>query len=183
MDYKNIIIEYRDTPEKLHGAADEVISYLVENLLKLNSIEEECSQLSEYQRRGIRIKGMPKNSEGIWSLYKTRYGEAVSSFCTDKLIARGYAQSMNGVRRVLAPDGVLVEEKIYGRYAYLNYGCELAITMKSTKRAIIEIFCFNRNRFDLNCWELFTLTNTDKWRLADIKWKDDKNGKWKNDTL
>ena len=183
MDYPNIKIDYRDTPDKFRDVADEVISFLVENLLVLNAIEEECSQLKEYQNRGIRIKGMPKDSAGIWSLFKTRYGEAVSSFCTDKLIARGYAQSMNGARRVLAPDGTLVKEKIYGRYSYLNYGCELAITMKSNKRAVIEIFCFNRNRFDLNCWELFTLTNTDKWWLADIKWKDDKNGKWKNDTL
>lgn len=183
MDYQNIKIEYRDTPEKLREVADKVISYLVENLLKLNSIEEECSQLNEYQKRGIRIKGMPKNSEGLWSLYKTRYGEAVSSFCTDKLIARGYAQSMNGMRRVLASDGTLVEEKIYGQYAYLNYGCQLTITMKSAKRAIIEIFCLNRKHFDLNYWHQFTLTNTDKWRLADIKWKDDKNNKWKNDTL
>ena len=42
MVYQNIKIEYRDTPEKFHEAADEVISYLVENLLKLSSIEEEC---------------------------------------------------------------------------------------------------------------------------------------------
>ena len=65
MDYQNIKIEYRDTPEKFHEAADEVISYLVENLLKLNSIEEECSKLKEHQKRGIRIKGMPKDSEGL----------------------------------------------------------------------------------------------------------------------
>lgn len=101
MDYPNIKMDYRETPEKFRKQADDLISCLLENLLKLNSIEEECSQLNEYQKRGIRIKGMPKNSEGIWSLYKTRYGEAVSAFCTDGLIARGYAQSMNGVRRYL----------------------------------------------------------------------------------
>ena len=181
MDYKNIIIEYRDTPEKLHGAADEVISYLVENLLKLNSIEEECSQLNEYQKRGIRMKGMPKNSEGIWSLYKTRYGEVVSSFCTDKLIARGYAQSMNGMRRVLDPSGTLIEEKIYGQYAYLYYGCHLSIEMKSNKRAIIEILYVNKDH--LNRWRRFVLTNTGKWWLSDIKQKSHENDKWKNDTL
>lgn len=177
MDYPNIKIEYRDTPEKLHGTADEVISYLVENLLKLNAIEEECSQLNEYQKRGIRIKGTPKNSEGIWSLYKTRYGEAVSSFCTDKLIARGYAQSMNGIRRVLDPDGTVVEEKIYGRYAYLYYGCQLSITMKSNKRAIIEIFYVDKER--LNRWRQFTLIKADKWRLTDMKQKFHEADKWK----
>ena len=175
MVYPNIKSDYRDTPDKFRDVADEVISFLVENLLVLNTIEEECAQLFEYQNRGIRIKGMPKDSTGISSLFKARYGEAISSFCTDKLIARGYAQSMNGAGRVLAPDGTLVEEKINGRYAYLNYGCELAITMKSNKRAEIEIFYFDRNRFHLNYWKRFTLTNTDKWRLADIKWKNDKN--------
>ncbi len=183
MVYPNIKIDYRDTPDKFRDVADEVISFLVENLLVLNTIEEECAKLFEYQNRGIRMKGMPKDSAGIWSLFKARYGEAISSFCTDKLIARGYAQSMNGAGRVLAPDGTLVEEKINGRYAYLNYGCELAITMKSNKRAEIEIFYFDRNRFHLNYWKRFTLTNTDKWRLADIKWKIDKNDRWKKDTI
>lgn len=183
MDYPNIKIDYRDTPDKFCDMADEVISFLVENLLVLNTIEEECSQLNEYLNRGIRMKGMPKDSAGIWSLFKTRYGEAVSSFCTDKLMVRGYAQSMNGMGRVLAPDGTLIEEKIYGRYAYLNYGCELAISIKSNKRAVIEIFYFDRNRFHLNYWKRFTLTNTDKWQLADIKWKDDKNDRWKNNNV
>lgn len=181
MEYPNIKIDYQGTPEKFRDAADEVISFLVENLLVLNTIEEECSQLNEYQNRGIRIKGMPKDSAGIWSLFKTRYGEAVSSFCTDKLIARGYAQSMNGARRVLAPDGTLIEEKIYGQYAYLNYGCELTITMKSAKRAIIEISYVNKD--DLNRWRRFTLTNTGKWKLDDIKQKLHEEDKWKNDTL
>ena len=181
MEYPNIKIDYRDTPDKLCDMADEVISFLVKNLLALNTIEEECSKLNEYQKRGIRMKGMPKDSAGIWSLFKTRYGEAVSSFCTDKLIARGYAQSMNGARRVVAPDGTLVEEKIYGQYAYLNYGCELAITMKSTKRAIIEISYVNKDC--LNRWRRFTLTNTDQWKLDDIKQKFHEDEKWKNDTL
>ena len=183
MDYPNIKIDYRDTLDKFRDAANEVISFLVENLLILNTIEEECSQLNEYLNRGIRIKGMPKDSAGIWSLFKTRCGKAVSSFCTDDLIERGYAQSMNGAGRVLAPDGTLVEEKIYGQYAYLNYGCELAVTMKSSKCAVIEIFYSDRGRFDLDCWQLFTLTNTDKWQLADIKWKDDKNDRWKNNNV
>lgn len=181
MDYPNIKMDYRETPEKFRKQADDLISCLLENLLKLNSIEEECSQLNEYQKRGIRIKGMPKNSEGIWSLYKTRYGEAVSAFCTDGLIARGYAQSMNGVRRVFAPDGSLTEEKIYGRYAFLNDAFALAITMKSSKRAVIEIFYADKDHLDR--WKRFILTNTDKWRLADIKQKFHKDDKWKNDTL
>ena len=183
MDYPNIKIDYRDTPDKFREAADVVISYLIENLLVLNKIEEECSQLNEYQKRGIRIKGMPKDSDGIWALYRTRYGEAVSSFCTDKLIARGYAQSMGCVLRVLAPDGAPVEEKTYGQYAYLNDGCELAITMKSSKRAVVEIFCVDKRCFDLDCWRKFILANTDKWRLTDIKYKFHEEDKWKNDTL
>lgn len=181
MDLKNIKIEYPNTPEKFQETANEVISYLIENLLTLNTIEEECSQLSEYQKRGIRIKGMPKDSGGIWTLFKTRYGEAVSSFCTDRLIARGYAQSMNGPHRVFDSDGTLKEEKIYGQYSYLISGCELAITMKSPKRAVIEIFYVNKDH--LNRWQQFTLTNTDKWLLSDIKQKNHENDKWRNDTL
>ncbi len=181
MDHPNIKIDYRDTPDKLRDMADEVISFLVENLLALNTIEEECSKLSEYQERGIRMKGMPKDSAGIWSLYKTRYGEAVSSFCSDKLTARGYAQSMNGPRREIAPDGTLIEEKIYGKYAYLNDRCELTITMKSGKRAIIEIFYVDKA--SLNRWWRFTLTNTGKWKLDDIKYKFHEADKWTNGTL
>lgn len=181
MDCQNIRVEYRDAPEKYRGTADEVISFLLENLRILNTIEEECSQLNEYQERGIRIKGMPKDSAGIWALYKARYGEAAAAFCTDKLIERGYAQSMNGRYRIVAPDGTLIEEKIYGRYAYVNYGCALAVTMKSSKRATIEIFFISKGR--LNRWQKFILTNTDKWRLSDIKQKLHENDKWKNDTL
>ena len=176
MDYKNIKIEYRDTSEKFRAAADEIISYLVENLLVLNAIEEECSQLNEYLRRGIHMKGMPRTSEGIWDLYKKRYGEAISAFCTDELIARGYAQRMNGMRRVIAPDGTLLEEKIYGRYYYLKDGCEFAVTMKSNKRIMIEVFFVNNDR--LNRWHKFTLANTDKWRLTDVKFKYHEEDKW-----
>ena len=45
MVYPNIKIDYRDTPDKFRDVADEVISFLVENLLVLNTIEEECAQL------------------------------------------------------------------------------------------------------------------------------------------
>ena len=176
MDCENIKIEYRDTPEKFRAAADEVISWLVENLLVLNTIEEECSQLSEYLRRGIRIKGKPKDSDGVWALYKKRYGEAISTFCADELIARGYANRMNGVRRVFSPDGTLLEEKISGQYSYLKEGCEFAVTMKSNKRMVIEVFFVNDDH--LNKWRRFTLTNTDRWRLTDVKWKRDKEDKW-----
>lgn len=181
MDYSNIKINYGDTPDRLRGGAEEAVAFLVENLLALNRIEEECSQLGEYRRQGIRIKGMPKDSRGIWRLYKTRYGRAVFSFCTDKLTARGYAQSMNGVRREIAPDGTLLEAKIYGRYAYLNYGCELTVTTKSGKRAVIEIFYVDKN--SLNRWWKFTLVNTGEWKLDDIKRKFHIEDRWKNSTL
>ncbi len=92
MDCSNIKINYGDTPDRLRGGAEEAVAFLVENLLALNRIEEESSQLEEYRRQGIRIKGMSKDSRGIWRLYKTRYGRAVSSFCTDKLTERGYAK-------------------------------------------------------------------------------------------
>ena len=183
MEYPNIKIDYQGTPEKFRDAADEVISFLVENLLVLNTIDKECSQLNEYQNRGIRIKGMPKDRAGIWALFKTRYGEAVSSFCTDKLIARGYAQSMQGVCRVRAADGTLVENEICGKYAYLIYGCKLAIIMKSNKRAVVEIFCVDKRRFNLECWRRFTLTNTGQWKLDDIKQKLHEKDEWENDTL
>lgn len=174
MDCKNIKIEYRNTPEKFREAADEVISWLAENLLALNTIEEECSQLNEYLTRGIHMKGMPRSSDGIWALYKKRYGEAISAFCTDELIARGYADRMNGVSRVFSPDGTLLEEKISGQYSYLKDGCEFAVSMKSNKRVIIEAHFVNA----VDQWRQFTLAGTDKWRLADVKWKYSKDGRW-----
>lgn len=182
MDLKNIEIEYQDTPEKFHEAADGIIAYLAQNLLELNAIEEECSQLSEYQKRGIRIKGMPKDSEGLWALYKARYGKALSAFCTEKLIARGYAQSMNGPHQVFDKNGTLLEEKIYGQYSYLNDDCKLTITMKSLKRAVIEIR-YDRDRSSLNSWHQFTLTYTDRWLLEDIKYKYHENDKWRKDII
>lgn len=150
-----------NTPEKFYQAADEVISFLVENLLKLNTIEEECCALNEkfkdYQKRGIRVKGMPKNGDEMWSQYKTRYGEAVTSFCAQQLVDRGdYAHSMS-----------IIGGKIYGEYAYLVYGCELAITMKSNKRAVIEIIYKNPGS-TLEQWRKFTLVNDNRWLLTDI---------------
>ena len=178
---QNINIHYNDTPEKFREEADGVIAYLVENLLILNAIEEECARFKSYQERGIRLKGMPKDSDGLWQLYKKRYGEAAAAFCAEELLARGYAQSMAGVRCVFAADGTLVEAKIYGQYAYLNDGCELAITMKSNKRAIIEVFYTSKDR--LNHWQRFDLANTGKWRLTDIKQKRHLEDKWRKDTL
>ncbi|MDE6885899.1 MAG: hypothetical protein K2P17_02510 [Helicobacteraceae bacterium] len=118
MQYPNIKIEYQDTPEKFYQVADEIISFLVENLLKLNTIEEEYCALNEkfknYQKRGIRVKGIPKNKDEIWSQYKTRYGEVATTFCAKQLLERGYANRMHlySVGNVLKSDGTVVEEKI-----------------------------------------------------------------------
>lgn len=185
MNYPNIKINYKDTPERFLKTADELISFLIGNLQILNSIEEEVSvknyKLQNYQQRGIRLKGMPKDNKEIWNLYKTRYGEAASKFCTAELLARGYAQQMNGVSRVFSPEGILIEEKISGQYAYLDYGCELTITMKSNKRALIEIFFIDED--GLTNWRQFTITNVDEWRLADIKQKQHEDDKWRKDNL
>lgn len=185
MKYENIKIEYQNTPQKFQEASKEVVSFLVDNLWELNTIEEECSQLffqlEEYQKRGIRIKGMPKDKEEIWKLYKTRYGEAVHCFCTEELMTRGYTQSMAGMRCVFAKDGTLIEEKAYGKYSYLKYGCELSVTMKSNKRATIEIFFITKDR--LIWWHHFTLIHTNKWWITDKKWKSHKEDKWKKDTI
>jgi len=39
----------------------------------------------------------------------------------------------------------LTEDKIYRQYAYVNYGCALAVAMKSSKRATIELFYVSKD--------------------------------------
>ncbi len=80
VDFRNIKVEYRDTPERFHEAADEVIVYLIKNMLALNTTEEVCSQLMNINKRNF----ASKINQGIWTLYKARYGEALSAFCTEK---------------------------------------------------------------------------------------------------
>ena len=176
MAYENIKIDYRDTPEKFRETADEVISFLVDHLLELTTIETECIQLMAYVEKGIHIKGKPRDPKGVWALYKQRYGEAISTFCSEGLISRGYAQSMNHYGDS-ADACESAQKRLRGKYAYLVHSCELAITMKSAKRAVIEI-----SFHDLYHGERqFTLKYTDQWQLTDKRIKLD--GKWRRDYI
>lgn len=200
MDNKNIKINYLDTPKKLYPAADEVICFLVENLRTLNRIANkyarlekqvhaEMSQLrdqlklwqsikdtspfilSEIQKleeqinRGVRINAVRiKDEQQVWAQYKTDYGQAASAFCSKELLSKGHAQS-------------LCCNQYGNEYSYLNYGCELAITMKSTRRAIIEV-SFDDYTSKITNWNQFILVNDGQWHLDKVKYKLNKQDHW-----
>lgn len=177
MAYENIKIDYRDTPEKLREEADKVIAFLTQHLMEMNAIEAECTKLAVYAQKGIRIPKKPKDEKGIWELYKKSCGEALSKFCSEKLLERGYAQSMS-YSGINSYDGKNIDKEIHCEYGYLSSGCELAITMKSSKRAIIEI-SFSGLHPHLSGNHQFTLVYTDQWWLTDKRWKLKKEEKWR----
>ena len=200
MNNSNIKINYLDTPEKLYSSADEVISFLVEHLRTLNdiankyarlekqvyapmselrsklklyqavkdkspSITSEIQKLEEQLNQGVRINGVRiKDEQEVWRQYKADYGQAVSAFCTEELLSKGYAQS-------------LCCNQYGNEYSYLNYGCELAITMKSTRRAIIEA-SFKDYPSNLSKWNQFTLISDSEWHLDKVKYKFNQNDRW-----
>ncbi len=131
---------------------------MVSHFLELNNIENECTHLMIYAKKGIRIKGKPKDLEGIWALYKKRYGDTISTFCSEELIGMGYAQS---VRYRHSPDTEEVNlNTVYDKYTYIVNGCTLTVTMKSNKRVVIET-CFGDTDENFHEQHQFTLSYTD----------------------
>lgn len=63
----------------------------------------------------------------------------------------------------------------------VSYGRTRIHVLVSPAGSFSNYFYANKDR--LNRWCQFTLTNTDKWRLADKKQKFHENDKWKSDTL
>ncbi len=173
MSSDKIQIDYGDTPEKLHEAADEAISFLVTHLQKRNDIEAECIRLYLYAQQGVHIKGRPKDWDGILALYRKGCEELLPTFCSQEVMARGYARCLS-----YGDTSGGVKATICGEYAYLTQGCKLTITMKSNKRAVIHT-SFQRPRMGE---QQFTLSRTDgRWLLTDKR--DKAWGKWTKNSI
>lgn len=187
MDAPNIKIVYQDTPEKFRNAANEAVAFLVENLRKLNAIHVKYilldHKVEDFERRGIRIKDLPKTRVEVWKPFKEEYSKIASTFCTEELHARGFGRSTGVVTKIIEPDGTVIEgealkeRNLLGKYFYLDHGCELTITMKSARRAVAEIFYKGYGSIDT--WERFTLVRLDDhWWIKDMKRKTAQAVKW-----
>ncbi len=181
MECENIKVDYQNTPEKFRQAAEEALSFLVEHLRELNAIQTECTQLALYAQRGIRIPKKPKDEKGIWELFKSSYGKALSSFCSKELMARGYANCMCHEDTDAAKKRG-EKEKIYCEYGYLSSGCQLFVTMKSPKRVIVEAFFEDAGGF-LPTRHKLTLTYADGWQVTDKRRKGQSMEKWRKDSM
>ena len=170
MKHENIKIEYQDTPDALRETADEVTAFLVKHLLELNAVENEVTRLAIYLQNGMHIKGMPRDANSLWAMYRKRYGEVATAFCDEKLLARGYAQSMCYNTYDPHTAGSVPKEIIFGSYAYLHTGCTLAVTVKSRKRAVIEAYFSYPWQGSVSV-EQFTLRYTDHWWLLNKRQK------------
>lgn len=152
----DLTVSMDGTPEKFRPMAEELLPPLLELLRSLCALEEEIFARSQQLEADKLKAGIPKSQVAPgWSElmqeYKERYGELVRDRCTEELLERGYARSCG------KPAG----------YAYLNTGCRLAFTMKSSKRAVLEaIFPHG-----VDMQNQFVLRNTDAgWKLAEVNY-------------
>lgn len=158
----------KDTPEKFLSMKDILVPQLIEFLRKLCRLEEEMYfRDTKIDKEKINA-GIPKHiavpeSDELWKEYHKKYGEIAETFCTQKLLDKGYARSMGKP----------------AQYSYINTGCKLSFIMKSSKRAVIETL-FNvgideRHKFVLR------LTD-DGWKI-DSKSYDFNDDKWHSYTI
>ena len=161
-----IIVE--DTHEKYLPMKDILVPQLIEFLRKLCHIEEELyfkdTKIDEDKAKAV----IPENianqqSEELWKEYRKKYGEIAETFCTQKLLDKGYARSIGQP----------------AQYSYINEGCKLSFIMKSSKRATIKIFFHagvdERHKFVLKLTE-------DGWKI-DSKSYDFNDDKWHSYTI
>ncbi len=116
-----------DTSDKYVENADELITFLVDFLRKLNLLEEEIFMRSVKLDEAKYKAGVQSHIEGpgqkeLWKEYHTRFAEIAKNCCTAELLDRGFSGSFSSTTE----------------YGYIDKGCQLIFTMKSANRAVIE---------------------------------------------
>jgi len=119
-----------DTPEKYRPMAKEILPPLLELLRARSALEGDTWERSDTLRKNFIAGGgspnqLPPGSIGLDQEFRRRYLELVQPRCVPGFLKYGAANSY------ASP----------AKYGYLDTdpGCQLFFTMKSTKRAVVEL--------------------------------------------
>ena len=158
-----IAMEIVDTPEKFHPMAEELVPPLVELLRRLSALEVETCRRSRTVREAREAQGeryVSQEEKDIWTQYRESYGRLLEGRCTQALLDRGYGSSFG-------------DPPAYG---YLDTGCQLAFTMKSPARAVVETTFLH----GVDMRHQFVLRNTPEgWRIDRVSYGfPSEPGKW-----
>ncbi len=135
----------------------------------LEKLQKDAERYKKELEQGVRVNGVRyQNEQAVWDQYRQQYGQAAASFCTQKLLNKGYAQSFRTDSR----------GKPCGSYAFLKKPCELAVTMKTTKRAVIDVLDEDSFGKQMPWWLRFTLSNQDGWVLEKIQIRKNDQERW-----
>ena len=149
-----ILIEIVDTPEKFRSIAQELVPSLVELLRSLSALEGETFRRSQALKRAREARGerhVSQEEQELWTQYKDAYGRMLEDRCTQALLDRGYAGSFG-------------DPTVYG---YLDTGCRLTFSMKSSARAVVE----TTFPHGVEMCHQFVLRNTEEgWRVDRVSY-------------
>jgi hypothetical protein len=166
MNWKTIKaqIDISQTPEKFQNMKDEVLSFLITNLLSLNDLEtkyfEEYNELdADKKRLGIPSNQTHPKEDELWAEYNQNCNSILNSICLKSFNERSLGK----------PAG----------YDYLDYkDTKILFIMKSDSRAIIETY------FDegIKKKEQFILRKTTNgWKIDKKNYGSQGDNKWFKD--
>lgn len=133
-------------------------------------LEQQRKQLEEKLENGIRVNGVRFRDEGaVWNEYQQQYGEVAKGFCSPKLLEKGYAQSMHQNAKETG-----------GEYSFLNRSCALTVTMKTPRRAVVEMQGEDPGFPGMPNWLRFTLTQSEGWCLEKVQRQWGEKKRWRS---
>lgn len=170
MEYNGNIVEVRETPEKYVGMCEEIMPSFLELLSNMAATEEQGhkeyeSMEAEKPSLGLsRYEAHPRYLE-FWSDYRTRVGELLKPYCTEKLLKRGYGGHCGSP----------------SKFVYINGKCGISFTMQTAKKASFEI-SFVEGTLNMKHWFSLKLS-AGGWQIDDMKYQIEGHGKWENDSI
>lgn len=142
-----------DTPDKYIDKQHDIVPKLIKLLQDICLLEDETftqQEIYDSEKPSLGLENHiehPKSRE-LFYAYKKRYEELLQNLCTEELISRGYAQSF---RRP-------------AKYSYINTNCTLYFSMKTEKKAEVQIFYEDNTRKDKFVFRPFE----DGWKIAEM---------------
>ena len=152
-------IKIVDTPEKFRPLAEEIVPPLLELLRARNDLEREIHDRSQALEAEKPALGIPRNQihpddPALWEEFRRRYLELVQNRCIPGFLKYGAAGSFGKPTK----------------YGYLDDDpqARVVFTMKSTKKAVVEVWGHNGS---LEIGHRLTLRPSERgWLIAKVEY-------------
>lgn len=149
-----ISVDTSKTSEKFLHMKDTIVPLILKTLKALCALEEEYILIKKKQGDSF--------FELSWDEYKERYKDIITPVCTEKLLKRGYADSLSKP----------------ATYSYLNTSqCKIDFIMRSAKKAVVE------THFDYGIKQKHQITiidTSDGWKIDEFKYGYEDETSWNN---